>query len=249
LDIIFMGTASAAGSADRDNTYLLFKHREEGWLIDVGGNPLGKLKQASTPLDQIKGVILTHFHVDHIYGLPSLLWGMWIAGRTEPLTVYCPETGESQLKAIISSYQAEEWPIRFDIHIHAFDWTKECDLLENNGIAISAFPALHAVPTAGLKVQFEDRILIYSADTRPNEWIRNQPRIDLLIHEASAARGTMKSHTSLEDLLRFYPLDRIGKVVAVHLADHQPYHEILAGCSESARSKVILASDMMKASL
>lgn len=81
MDVLILGSASASGSRERDNTYLLLQHEEGNWMIDVGGNPLGKLKQAEIPLQSIQGVILTHFHIDHIFGLPSLLWGMWLGKR------------------------------------------------------------------------------------------------------------------------------------------------------------------------
>ncbi|CAG7645952.1 Ribonuclease BN [Paenibacillus solanacearum] len=249
MNIIFMGTASAAGSTERDNTYLLLRHHEDCWLIDTGGNPLGKLKQAGIPLDRIKGVMLTHFHVDHMYGLPSLLWGMWIGGRTAPFTIYCSSTGEAQLRAILEGYQVAQWPIKFDLRIHAFDWTEPSPLFSEQGLSVSTFPSLHGVPTVGFKVEADDRVLIYSADTSPNERICSEPKIDLLIHEATKARGKMKTHTSLEDVVRFYPMERIGQLYAVHLTDNEPYGEVLAECSEAVRSKVTLASDMMSITL
>ncbi|WP_248925266.1 MBL fold metallo-hydrolase [Paenibacillus hamazuiensis] len=245
MNVFFMGTASAAGSKERDNTYLLLQNNEESWMVDVGGNPLGKLKQASIPIDRIKGVIFTHFHVDHIYGLPSLLWGMWIAGRKEPLTLFCPQPNEAQLRSILQSYQAAEWPIGFDIVIRPYEWEQENVIVDQPDFRISTFQSLHGVPASGIAVQNGGQVLIYSADTGPNEWIANQPRIDVLIHEATRARGRMSTHTSLEDLLAFYPIDRIGKVYAVHLTDGEPYGEVLAGSSDAAKSKVELACDMM----
>lgn len=242
MDIVFMGTASAAGSKERDNTYLLLKLENRGWLIDVGGNPLGKLKQLAMPLGDIRGVIVTHLHTDHIYGLPSLLWGMWIAGRTEPLTIYCPEPGKRQLQAILEGYGVREWPIRFELDVRPFDWTEPTLLHEEEGLAFSVFPALHGVPAAGVMALCGDRVMVYSTDTRPNDWIRRRERIDLLVHEATSARGSRGNHTSLEELVRFYPLDRIGRVRAVHLTDDEPYREILAGIG---KADVSLARDML----
>jgi ribonuclease Z len=103
-------------------------------MIDVGGNPLGKLKQAGISLARIQGVLLTHFHVDHIYGLPSLLWGMWIAHRSDPLTIYCSSVHKQQLA---------EWPISFTIQIHDFDWTEPADVISEEGLTVSTFPSLH----------------------------------------------------------------------------------------------------------
>jgi ribonuclease Z len=143
LNVLFMGTASASGSAGRENTYLLLERGEQCWMIDVGGNPLGKLKQAGISLARIQGVLLTHFHVDHIYGLPSLLWGMWIAHRSDPLTIYCSSVHKQQLTAILASYRVAEWPISFTIQIHDFDWTEPAAVISEEGLTVSTFPSLH----------------------------------------------------------------------------------------------------------
>jgi ribonuclease Z len=249
MEIIFMGTACAAGSVSRDNTYFLLRHEQSGWLIDVGGNPLGKLKMASIPLDEIEGVVLTHFHVDHIYGLPSLLWGMWIAGRKKPLTLCCAGVDEEQLRAILSAYQVYEWPVAFDIRIQTFDWTKETTLIDGAEFTLSTFPSLHARPTVGIRVVQQGKVLVYSADTRLNEWIQNQDRIDLLIHEATNADSGNKSHTGLKEMLGYYPLERIDRLVAVHLTDGQPYGDVLAQLDETTRAKITLANDGMTVTL
>lgn len=245
MDVTFMGTASAAGSAKRDNTYMLLSHEECSWLIDVGGNPLGKLKMASVPVDRIRGVILTHFHVDHLYGLPSLLWGMWIAGRTKPLPIYCPGTGAAQLQAILDSFQVQQWPIRFELSIRPFEWTVPTVLFEENELTVSTFPVQHAGPTVGIQAVHGDRVLVYSADTRPSERIRNLPGIDLLVHEATRARGNPNNHTSLEELLHFYPIRTIGRVCAVHLTDGEPYADVLAEAGEAVSSRILLPDDMV----
>ncbi|WP_245581011.1 MBL fold metallo-hydrolase [Paenibacillus ginsengihumi] len=245
MKVTLLGTSSAAGSRERDNTYLLLEHDQDAWMIDVGGNPLGKLKQAGMPLDRIRGVILTHFHIDHIFGLPSLLWGMWLGGRQEALTVYCDAGHAAQLQQILASYRTSEWPIGFAIDIRTFDWTKPSTLFAQGELSVSVFPSLHVGATVGVRAAVSERVLVYSADTRPNEWIAAQQRIDVLVHEATAARGAISVHTSLEQLVRFYPLERIGRVVAVHLTDDEPYGDVLAECEARVRERIALGADLM----
>ncbi|MCS7464821.1 ribonuclease Z [Paenibacillus doosanensis] len=250
MNIICMGTASAAGSADRDNTYLLVQHEEDCILIDVGGNPLGKLKKLRIPLNRISEVVFTHFHIDHIYGLPSLLWGMWIAGREDALTIRCSKSNEAQLRSLLHSYQTASWPIRFDIRIALFDDGAVTQLFDRNGLTMTAFPSLHAGPTVGLKLVHDGKVTIYSADTRPNEWIREQSPVHTLIHEATtAADSSSQAHSSLDAVLRYYPVERIDRIVIVHLSDDEPYEAVLDSCPEQLRRKVTLASDLMTISL
>ncbi|MNR40308.1 hypothetical protein D3C85_1585840 [compost metagenome] len=71
----------------------------------------------------------------------------------------------------------------------------------------------------------------------------------MLIHEATKARGSVNSHTSLEELLTFYPLERIEQIYAVHLTDGESYSQVLSENPPAVSSKVTLAQDMMKVSV
>ncbi|MVP01919.1 MBL fold metallo-hydrolase [Paenibacillus lutrae] len=249
MNVLIMGSASATGSRERDNTYLLLQHELGDWLIDTGGNPLGKLKQASIPLDRIQGVILTHFHIDHIYGLPSLLWGMWLGQRKKPLIICCPHDHRDQLQAILDAYGTEKWPVGFEIQVRPYDCAEETLLLRQGDLSVTSFTSLHSGSTAGMKIRQQDKILIYSCDTAPNPWIRDQEQVDVLIHEATEARGTMSIHTSLENIFQYYPLERIGQVIAIHLTDDEPYEEVIEQYKESGTFNVTLAQDMMRVDL
>jgi len=110
METILMGTASAASGSGRDNTYLLLRVADDCTLIDVGGNPLGKLKTLNISTHHIKRVLLTHVHIDHIYGLPSLLWGMWLDHRTEPLVLCCHQCDLAWIEQWLAHLRMSSWP-------------------------------------------------------------------------------------------------------------------------------------------
>lgn len=246
MNVTLLGTASAGGSKERDNTYFLLRHDKRSTLVDVGGNPLGKLKKLDIPLDEIKEVVFTHFHIDHIYGLPSLLWGMWLDGRTEPLTIYCASDNEEQLKRWLDVMGTTEWPVAFQINIVSYEWTKETALIQNEHFALSTFPSIHMGPTVGLKIVQNGKVLIYSADTMPNERINEQPRVDILIHEATTASEQLPNHTTLETVINYYQIERMEKVVAVHLTDGERYDDVLQQAGPAVKDKVQIGYDLMR---
>lgn len=250
MEIILMGTACASAGIDRDNTYILLRELESCTLIDVGGNPLGKLKKLGIPTNHIKRLLFTHFHNDHIYGLPSLLWGMWIDGRTEPLDIYCTEERRQWLEYWLSLMELNQWPCLFEIRITSFDWEEPSLIWSNDEVSLSIFPAKHGiVPTVGVEVIYRDKVLVYSADTVLNPTINQYAKIDLLIHEATTARDAMPSHSSLEDIVSFYNLAVIEKLVLVHLMDHEPYDEVLNQLSADIHSKITIGQDLVSISL
>src|SRR3970282_2445958 len=84
----FFGTAAAVPSPDRDNTALAFYSDDEVVLVDCSGSPYQKLLKAGLDPMRVSSLIVTHRHVDHVYGIPSLAHNMGLAGRRAPIRVY-----------------------------------------------------------------------------------------------------------------------------------------------------------------
>jgi ribonuclease Z len=242
MDIRFLGTGSAYPGSERDNTSICFSNESYHVLVDVSGNPCRKLKQLQVDLGELDAVVFTHFHIDHIYGLPSLLWGMWLEGRKKPLRILCDYRNAKKLQEWLVTMEADKWPIAFAIEVETFDGDQEQQLLSGGEMTFSCFKALHSVPTVGLEVRCDGRVVIYSSDTEINARIGQYDHIDMLIHEATSACKVGGNHSSLVEVVERYDMDKIGEIVLVHLSDNEPYEE------EAAKleiSKVIIGEDLM----
>jgi ribonuclease Z len=245
MDVILMGTACAESGVERDNTYLLLREESVCTLIDVSGNPLGKLKKMNVLLDQVKRIVFTHFHIDHIYGFPSLLWVMWIDGRTEPLDVYCAECERERLDKWIQIIGAENWPIAFEIRVHTFEWKTNTSIWQQGDSQLIVFPSRHRIPAVGVKYVCKGKVMVYSSDSTVNPLINEFPGIDLLIHEATTARRSMETHSSLEQIARFYNWSKIQNAIMVHLTEGEPYEDVWRHLPQIIRPKISFGEDLM----
>ena len=81
-----LGSGPALASEDRDNTFFLFESAAGSLFIDCGGSPFYKLLKVGADPNFLAGVLLTHSHPDHLYGLPSLLHELWLYGRRDTFT-------------------------------------------------------------------------------------------------------------------------------------------------------------------
>ncbi len=89
LAAIFLGTGGSVPSARRSTASVLVARGGERLLFDCGEGTQRQL-QRSLGLVQVDEIYLTHFHADHILGLPGLLKTYDLTDREPPLTIYGP---------------------------------------------------------------------------------------------------------------------------------------------------------------
>jgi len=83
-----LGAAAAVTSAERDNTSVLFVLDGSPILIEFPGSINQKLERIGFNLFDVRRTIVTHTHVDHLYGLPSFLHHAYVRRK------YAAYTGE-----------------------------------------------------------------------------------------------------------------------------------------------------------
>lgn len=87
-ELVILGTANSIPTAEHENTHMAIVRESGVILIDCVGTPAVRLPKAGIDLDDIQDLILTHFHPDHVSGVPLLLMNMWLMGRRKPLRIY-----------------------------------------------------------------------------------------------------------------------------------------------------------------
>ena len=114
MEVTFLGTSSAVHSKDRNHPSIALKAFGDVFLFDCGEGTQRQLLFTNVSPMKISKVFITHFHGDHILGLPGLLQSMSLNGRESKLTVYGPR-GLNKLKDAVYSlgYCAIEYPVEF----------------------------------------------------------------------------------------------------------------------------------------
>jgi ribonuclease Z len=198
IRLILLGTANAIPDMEHENTYMALAHERGVVLVDCVGSTVVRLQQAGISLSEINDLILTHFHPDHVSGVPELLMSMWLDGRSDPLQIYGLEHCLDRLKKMMDLFDWKAWPGFFRVDFHCLSGTEGEVVIQNEQFRILASPVHHLVPTIGLRFEgiASGRVIAYSCDTEPcPEVIRLARNADILLHEAS---GCMSGHTSAE---------------------------------------------------
>ncbi|MBQ2831695.1 ribonuclease Z [Methanobrevibacter sp.] len=114
MEIIFLGTSSAVHSKERNHPSIALKAFGEVMLFDCGEGTQKQMLFTKVSPMKISKIFITHFHGDHILGLPGLLQSLGLNGREEKLTIYGPKGLEKIKEAIYSlGYCKIEFPIDF----------------------------------------------------------------------------------------------------------------------------------------
>ena len=201
LELVFLGVNGSVQERESGNVSLIVSDGKYSVLVDASVN----LQEAVNR--QVDAIILTHEHIDHIYGLPSFLHQSWLVGRTKPLTIYADEKFLPKAKALVDFFGLREKKGMFEINFESlssgFGFGGSCSdgscsdglevsALEISALEISAFRTDHTDCSIGLVFKCGDKKVVYTCDTLP---ITSPPSswngADILIHEATDVKESL----------------------------------------------------------
>lgn len=195
----FLGTSASIPTSARDNTSVVFYSPAEAILVDCGSAPVRKLEMIGVPLDNLKHVIVTHTHIDHIYGVPSLLHALWLKGREEKLTFHCFADTQPVIQKLIDTFGLLRKKAMFPIEIEVVPDSEHASVLKSSSFVVHSSLMNHNVPTMGIRVEEklsgDSRVVTYSCDTEPCEaLVRLATKADVLIQECAFLSDTVDRH-------------------------------------------------------
>ena len=133
----------------RKLTSLMTRYNGSNLMIDCGEGTQVAVKEKGWSFKPIDIICFTHYHADHISGLPGLLLTMGNAERTEPLTLIGPKG----LVRVVSALRVIAPELPFEIQ--CIELTKQEEILEQNGYHITAYRVNHNVLCYGYTIEIK----------------------------------------------------------------------------------------------
>lgn len=149
LDICLLGTGGMMPLPYRWLTSLMVRYNGMSVLIDCGEGTQIALKEKGWSPKPIDVICFTHYHADHISGLPGMLLTMGNAERTEPLVLIGPKG----LTRVVSSLRVIAPELPFEILCKEISAAEESFVF--NGLKIDAFKVNHNVLCYGYSMSIE----------------------------------------------------------------------------------------------
>ncbi|MCR5272420.1 MAG: ribonuclease Z [Lachnospiraceae bacterium] len=149
LDVCLLGTAGMMPLPYRYLTALMLRYNGSSLLIDCGEGTQVAVKKRGLSFKPIDTICFTHYHADHISGLPGMLLTMGNADRTEPLTMIGPRG----LERVVNALRVIAPELPFEIKF--IELTEKEEDIELNGYNIHAFKVNHNVTCYGYRIDIK----------------------------------------------------------------------------------------------
>lgn len=245
--LILLGTSNAIPDPDHENTHMAVVTDTHVILIDCVGSPNVRLTKAGIRLSAITDLVLTHFHPDHVSGVPLLLMNMWLEGREEPLRIYGLHHCLERIEDVMALYHWDKWPGFFPVAFHRLPEREYIQVLETSEVRIISSPVRHLIPTIGLRIESAQGggAIAYSCDTEPCPSVGRLARdVNVLIHEAT---GFGAGHSSASQAGSIAREAKAKRLLLIHYpnVDSDP-ESLIEQAKGTFEGDVALAEDFMK---
>lgn len=244
--LVILGSSNAISSRDSENTHMVLVGEERIVMVDCVNNPIHRLEQAGIDFMDVTDLILTHFHPDHVSGVPLLLMDMWLRGRKKLINIYGLHYTLDRMEKLMGMYSWESWPNFFPVAFHRLPASENIPLLDCAEFTIRSSPVRHLIPTIGLRFDFKAsrKGLAYSCDTEPCvEVVRLAEGAEVLIHEAS---GASLGHSSAAQAGQIAAQAEVSKLYLIHYPTGEYANDnLVAEARQHYQGKVDLATDFL----
>ncbi len=140
--MVFLGTAGSMPTAQRAPAALLARRGGDKLLFDCAEGTQRQLLRSSVGLLELEEVFVTHFHADHVLGLPGMFKTFALRGRELPLAVYGPRG----LVELLGSLKRVVGRLSYEVKVVELE---PGDVLERDGYRLAAFGVAHGVSALG----------------------------------------------------------------------------------------------------
>ena len=259
LHVILVGTGSPLVQEGRVGPCTAVVGAGHFFLVDCGPASFRSMRFIGLPLGRLSGILLTHFHSDHIGDLGEVMTNSWLGGRVGKTQVYGPKgvhtvvDGYSQAYRLDQGYRtAHHGADLLPPETHGFrtELIPEVPEGQDNvtifhdgetGFTIKAFEVNHAPvsPAYGVRFELGARSVVVSGDTcKCSSLVQNAKHCDLLVQEAISCEVVGRIAKAMKD--RDHPnTNRTAKFLDDIVDYHTPVQEALEIAAEACVKEMV----------
>ncbi|HEX2956910.1 MAG TPA: MBL fold metallo-hydrolase [Chitinispirillaceae bacterium] len=216
VKVHFAGTGNAFNSDAHLNQSIIIEYDGNFLAVDAGPTFLYGIEKTGLPSGNVNRILLTHFHGDHIAGIPFQLINFAFIHRQTKLFIAGPSGTEKRITQLMDATYPEV-PYRDWLEFTEFDVIRKDAIRLTNAFVVDTFPMLHTWESLGYVVSVGGKQIAITGDTR---WNTTIPLLmdnrDLGIIECTLVNKGESDHISLEELLEYRHQLHCKTLIALH---------------------------------
>ena len=151
MQLTFLGTSSMVPTKERNQTAVFLSYDTGGILFDCGEGTQRQFKIAGIPLSKVTKILLSHWHGDHVLGLPGLMQTLSSTDYTGTLEIYGPVGTKKRIEKMFEAFVFDK---KLDFKVEE---VKSGKFFENEDFILESYPLEHGIETLGFKFIEKDK--------------------------------------------------------------------------------------------
>ena len=151
MQLTFLGTSSMVPTKERNQTAVFLSYESDGILFDCGEGTQRQLKIAGISLTKVNKILISHWHGDHVLGLPGLMQSLSASDYDKKLEIYGPTGTQKRIEKLFEAFVFDK---RLDFSVSEVG---NGLFFENSSYSLEAFQLEHGIETLGFRFIEKDK--------------------------------------------------------------------------------------------
>ena len=196
LKITLCGTSSPIPAPGRAQACVAVETPEHLYIIDAGSGSAATANLSGVPMGKLRGILITHFHSDHISDIGDFNLNSWVAGRPEPLQIIGPTGVDRIVDGFNMAFELDRGDrvahhgaelLNPELGTLQSKTIAEGVIVDQDGLRITAFEVSHPPiePAFGYRLDYGGRSVVISGDSLVTDKIVEISNgADVVLHDA-----------------------------------------------------------------
>lgn len=247
MKIVFIGTGNCILDPSRGMPCMALENSDGYYLFDAGSGAIHACIRSGIGLPEIRGVLITHFHVDHVLDVVQLLWLRHIHNNItgSPLLIAGPHGTADFITSLQAAFGRS---ISQDSSSFMVNEIKAGEEIEAGNMKVEAFKTYHTDESICYRIAIEGKLIACCGDSGPcNGLVEACRNTDLSVLECSYAHASpLPTHMGPPECARVASMSKTKHLVLTHLPDRIDPKAAAKEIRKRFKGKCTIAGDFME---
>ncbi|KXZ40100.1 Ribonuclease BN, tRNA processing enzyme [Alkalithermobacter thermoalcaliphilus JW-YL-7 = DSM 7308] len=210
-------------------------------LLDLGNGVLSRYLELGHKVEDLTGIIISHFHADHMSDLLILRYLLQVKMINnqikKPIPIYCPSTPSKFYEEV--KYK----------NVYSINTIRDKQNLTLNGLNIKFYKTNHPVECYLTSIHYKDKKFVYTGDT---DYFSDIEKIvqksDLLLCEGGMLQSQKTKntpHLSAKEAAQIANTGKVRSLILTHIYPENNIEDILKEAKKYYSGQIQIASEKM----